>query len=48
MNTDFPKRLLFLLIGIFISQLQPSTLQVASRLKYGDDFRDETSLKNIS
>ena len=45
MNTDFPKRLLFLLIGIFISQLQPSTLQVASRLKYGDDFRDADFLK---
>ena len=45
MNTDFPKRSLFLLIGIFISQLQPSTLQVASRLKYGDDFRDADFLK---
>ena len=38
MNTDFPKRSLFSLIVIV-------TLQVASHLKYGDDFHDADFLK---
>ena len=45
MNTDFPKRSLFSLIAIVTLQLHPSTLQVASHLKYGDDFHDADFLK---
>ena len=45
MNTVFPKRLLFSLIVIFTLQSHPSTLQVASHLKYGDSFRYADFLK---
>ena len=37
-NTDFSKGSLISLIVIFTLQLQPSTLQAASCLKYGGDF----------
>ena len=45
MNTDFPKQSLFSLIVILTLQSHPSTLQVASHLKYGDGFRDADFLK---
>ena len=41
----FSKTIPFSLIVIFTLPSHPSTLQIASHLKYGDDFRDADFLK---